>query len=60
MVRSCIKVILNRNDSILKVNMLKACKHTKAAQNFLSVQPRITKKSNKWFAMQFSELIFIK
>ena len=47
MVRSCIKVILNRNGSILKVNMLKAYKHAKAAQNFLSVQPRITKKSNK-------------
>ena len=26
MVRSCIKVILNRNDSMLKVNMLKAYK----------------------------------
>ena len=60
MARSCIKVIFNRNDSILKVNMLKAYKHIKAAQNFLSVQPRIVKKSNKWFAMQVSELTFIK
>ena len=31
MARSCIKVIFNRNDSILKVNMLKAYKHIKAA-----------------------------
>ena len=60
MVRSCIKVTLNRSDSMLKVNMLKAYKHTKAAQNFLSVQPQIIKKSNKWFAMQVSELLFIK
>ena len=56
----CIKVILNRNDSMLKVNVLKAYKHIKAAQNFHSVQPRIIKKSKKWFAMQVSELIFIK
>ena len=60
MARSCIKVILNRNDSMLKVNVLKAYKHIKAAQNFHSVQPRIIKKSKKWFAMQVSELIFIK
>ena len=60
MVRSCIKVILNRNDSMLKVNVLKAYKHIKAAQKFLSVQPQIIKKSNKWFATQVSELVFIK
>ena len=60
MVPSCIKVILKRNDSMLKVNMLKAYKHTKTAQIFLSVQPRIIKKSSKWFAMQVSELAFIK
>ena len=60
MARSCIKVKLNRNDSMLKVNMLKAYKHIKTAQNFISVQPRIIKKSSKWSPMQISKLIFIK
>ena len=40
--------------------MLKAYKHIKPVQNYLSVQPQIIKKLNKWFAMQVSELIFIK
>ena len=47
MARSCIKVILNRNDSMLKVNMSKAYKHIKTSKLQKSKLPFSTTSNHK-------------